>query len=370
MVRQFRSLSNVETGRLIYNWGQMAPILSTPGFVRDPSSVRLLVEFGEQRGLTANALLRRTGLVKAQLSDPAVEVLAAQELQVIANLIRLTGNPPWLGLEVGLQYGFTTYGIWGYGLISSATLGEALARALRYLPLTYAFSKIGIAQEGARLALGFGAPAVDEPMRSFLVQRDLAAARRLLTDLAGPGFPFLGFRLVEAAPATAAQRALLPDLGGDVCEFGVNLSAILINASHLELKLPNANPLTASMCEQMCAALVERRRTQHGTAELVRAHLTASEGQTLVDLPQMARLLYTSERTLKRRLQIEGTSFRQLLAQAKQESAQELLVDEALAIEEIASRLGFSDSSSFSQTFKRWTGMAPGQWRSKRSADG
>ncbi|MDE2402814.1 MAG: AraC family transcriptional regulator [Burkholderiales bacterium] len=338
--------------------------MSTPAFVRDPASVRLLVQFGEQRGLAASALLRRTGLVLAQLSDPGVEVLPPQELQVIANLIRLTNNPPWLGLEVGLQYGFTTYGIWGYGLISSATVAEALARAMRYLPLTYAFSRIAVMQEGSSLVLGFGPPGVEEPLRSFLVQRDLAAATRLIADLTGPSFAQLVVRLAEAAPVSAAQRACLPDLGA-VCQFGASTSAILVDAAQLEHELPNANPLTASTCEQMCAALVERRRARHGTAELVRAHLAVTRGQVLPNLAQMAQLLYSSERTFKRRLEAEGTSFRQLLAQARQEHAQELLSDESLALDAIANHLGFSDASSFSQAFKRWSGAAPGQWRKR-----
>jgi AraC-like DNA-binding protein len=38
-----------------------------------------------------------------------------------------------------------------------------------------------------------------------------------------------------------------------------------------------------------------------------------------------------------------------------------------LSLDEIASRLSFSDASSFSQTFKRWYGVAPGQWRRQQA---
>lgn len=340
---------------------------SALSFIRDPASVRLLVEFGEQRGVPAAVLLRRSGLQRAQLQDPKVEVQAAQELAVVANLLRALGNPRWLGLEVGLQYGFTTYGIWGYGLVASATVGEALGLALRFLPLTYAFAQVSTALVGSDFHMQFGPPAaVDEPMRSFLAQRDLAAAARLVADLAGPQVRLSAVRLSEPAPSGGPGRASLPLPGDCPCEFGAPVNALVIASSALAHKLPNANPLTAAMCEQLCATLVEQRRRRHGSAELVRAQLLASAGQALPDLAQMARQLYTSERTLKRRLQGEGTSFRALQAAAREQLACELLADRTLGLAEIAARLGFSDQSSFSQTFKRWRGVAPGQWRRQR----
>ena len=132
--------------------------MSTWDFVRDPSSIRLLVNYGEQHGVSAATLLRRTGLHKEQLQDPNVEVQATQELLVIANLIKALKNPPLLGLDVGLQYGFTTYGIWGYGLISSATVGDALSLALRFMPLTYAFTQISTTHLDEQIVIKFAPP--------------------------------------------------------------------------------------------------------------------------------------------------------------------------------------------------------------------
>ncbi|HEX8415453.1 MAG TPA: helix-turn-helix domain-containing protein [Sphingomicrobium sp.] len=64
-----------------------------------------------------------------------------------------------------------------------------------------------------------------------------------------------------------------------------------------------------------------------------------------------------SERALKRRLRAEGTSFRMLTADSRRDSAEMLLTDERLSISDIAEPLGFSDLPSFSQAFKRWSGV-------------
>ena len=110
-------------------------------FKRSSASVRLLVEFGQERGLDAARILSRSRLKVADLADPAIELEASQELCVVGNLIRAC-KQPGLGLEVGMRYNFASYGLWGLGLISSATAGDAMALALRFIPLTFAFCRI------------------------------------------------------------------------------------------------------------------------------------------------------------------------------------------------------------------------------------
>jgi AraC-like DNA-binding protein len=61
----------------------------------------------------------------------------------------------------------------------------------------------------------------------------------------------------------------------------------------------------------------------------------------------------------------EKTTFRRILGKVKQEIAMDYLKDVRISICEIALLLGFSDQSAFNRAFKRWTGMAPRQYRSK-----
>ena len=70
-----------------------------------------------------------------------------------------------------------------------------------------------------------------------------------------------------------------------------------------------------------------------------------------------------SPRTLHRRLEDEGTSFRQVLGEVRRELAARHLSERQLAISEIAFLLGFSEPSAFHRAFKRWTGHAPLTYR-------
>jgi AraC-like DNA-binding protein len=113
----------------------------------------------------------------------------------------------------------------------------------------------------------------------------------------------------------------------------------------------------------MCKQLLEARRVRVGTATLIRHYLSATSGSAPFSLEEMARLMNISTRTLKRRLQDEGTTFRTLLDESRGAMAEALLGDDRLTLSDIAQRLGFSDLSSFSQAFKRRYGVAPRVYR-------
>ena len=335
-------------------------------FTRSPASAHLLVEFGREHGLTSAQLLARSGLSLGQLSDPTMEITAAQELCVTGNLLRLLQQPAGLGLEVGMRYHFSVYGVWGYGLVSSRSGLDALNLAVRFLPLTFAYTAITVRREAGLVYLKFEAPELEPHLARFLVERDMAAAAVLLAEIGENDAPLQRLCFTAAAPASPVHR-LPPRVFGATPEFGADTNCLVFHEASLPQALPQANALTAAMCEQMCQQLLERRRIGIGHSASTRArvqqYLGALPGHTPADLGSMAKMLNASPRTLKRRLQQEGTSFTQLLAESRASLAQELLRERHLTLTDIAEQLGFSDLSSFSQAFKRWTGLAPSVYR-------
>jgi len=74
-------------------------------------------------------------------------------------------------------------------------------------------------------------------------------------------------------------------------------------------------------------------------------------------------LFNVSERTLRRYLQQENTSYRQLLDDVRKDMATFWLVQQAESITSVSQRLGFSDSSNFSRACQRWFRKTPAQIR-------
>jgi AraC-like DNA-binding protein len=81
---------------------------------------------------------------------------------------------------------------------------------------------------------------------------------------------------------------------------------------------------------------------------------------------QVAARLGQSVRTLARRLEAEGTSYRELLDRMRQQAAEHALAHDDRPIADIADRLGFASPQSFNRAFKRWTGTTAAAYRRER----
>jgi AraC-like DNA-binding protein len=77
----------------------------------------------------------------------------------------------------------------------------------------------------------------------------------------------------------------------------------------------------------------------------------------------VAQRLAMSHRTLQRRLEDEGTSFRTLRDEARRERALQRLADPTVTIAIVADEMGFADVAAFHKAFRRWTGTSPNAYR-------
>jgi len=80
----------------------------------------------------------------------------------------------------------------------------------------------------------------------------------------------------------------------------------------------------------------------------------------------VAQCMGYSQRTLQRKLQGEQTGFQVQLDQVRCELAVSYLQEPQFSLTDIAALLGFAELSVFTRSFKRWFGVTPSQWRSRR----
>lgn len=336
----------------------LTPSAALTGNRRSTVSIRLLCALGEEFGVPQARCLTGSGVGAAELEDPQAEVSAAQEMRVISNLLASAGEVPGLGVLAGQRYHLTSYGIWGYALVSSPTLRSATELGIRYLDLTFAFARVTLEEEGGHARLYFHVDHLPAALQPFLVERDMAAVALLQRELFGvePSRRTVGFR--HAAP---------PDLTAHEAHFGVRP---LFGAAHnyvgfdtalLDTPLPQANDHTRRLCEVQCQTLLQRRQANQGEAGQVRSLLLA-EPSCMPDMEQVAARLNMTSRTLRRRLADEAAAFRGLQDEVRQALAQEWLAGGMLSVEQVAERLGYTEAASFIHAFRRWTGTTPGRW--------
>lgn len=322
-------------------------------FPRNAASVALLVDFGLSRGVDLARLLRGAELDERTLRDPRTTVRARDELQVAQNLIDALGDAPGIGLDVGVLYRIGTFGIFGYACLTSPTIGDAIAFALRYYDLSYGFCLPSVSLDGDLAVVRFELPGLSGPIARFLLERDLAAIRTVLDDLLGGRMPFLSLELAVPRGPGRYRRIF-----GVTPRFDAEANVATFDASLLSRALPQANRATVAMCEAQCREIVTRHRARSGIAHQVRDQLVRVGGAPR-GVADVAAALALSERTLRRRLTEEGTSYRALLEEVQHSLATEMLASGALSVDDVAVRLGYAEASSFIVAFKRWHGMTP-----------
>ncbi|MEE9265906.1 MAG: helix-turn-helix transcriptional regulator, partial [Gammaproteobacteria bacterium] len=97
----------------------------------------------------------------------------------------------------------------------------------------------------------------------------------------------------------------------------------------------------------------------------VRARLTEQLSSGHATQNSVADALHMSLRTLQRRLNDEGTSYKGLLDETRRELAAHYMAETHRSINEITYLLGFSEPSNFSRAFRRWTGKSPSAYRAQ-----
>ena len=114
-------------------------------------------------------------------------------------------------------------------------------------------------------------------------------------------------------------------------------------------------------CDNLLATLDPQRES---VSEKVKT-LLINRPQVLLSEEEAAERLLISVRSLARRLNKEGTSFRKLRDETLAELAARYLNNEQLSVEVIAELLGYHDSTSFRRAFKRWYGVTPKEFRER-----
>jgi AraC-like DNA-binding protein len=147
--------------------------------------------------------------------------------------------------------------------------------------------------------------------------------------------------------------------------FNAARNALHLWSSDLDRPFPGHNPEMLAMMTPVLVAALEEISAHSSIAEQVKTVLKRRIASGRPDLADIAGELGMSERTLQRRITEHGTTFRQLLEEARRELGRQMLRNATSEINEIAYLLGYQDTSSFYRAFREWEGITPSEWRER-----
>jgi AraC-like DNA-binding protein len=331
-----------------------------PWIANVPARYALLVlEAVDALGADRKELLLAAGLTTDAVDDPTARVPIETFATLAAKAVELTGEPA-LGYEIGLSSSLTSHGLMGFGMMTSASLREAIELGIEFLQLRVPVLSAQLRVEGDIAAVSVVETIPLGELRELLFDTFLVKLARLGTSLTDGSIGADDVELWFDYPEPERHRRLRHRLPRMRFEMGSN--EVRFAASMLDRRPATADPINAKLIEAQCRRELEQLGLGNDVVGQVRAALAgAADGYPT--LAEVAGALNMSTRTLRRRLQDRGTGYHQLLDAARRAEATRLLSSTSLSIEQIARRLGYAEASSFRRAFHGWVQRTPTEFR-------
>jgi len=317
-----------------------------------------LLKVLEPHRVSREDLLQNTGVVDI---DPhgALSLTAAQLDTACSNALTLSKDSQ-LGLKFGSQISIASQGIFGYALMTSATIGDALNLLVRYNRVILPSIGVELQRHEQELELWVKAAHLPQDLQRFYTEVLYAAIINSGSILLGRQTAVINLQLGYSPPE---DLKLYHAIFGSQVRFGSVRSAMFFDYASLDSAISTSNPVARDIFRRECDRLVLRDVSGGMVSERVQQILLQA-GSEFPTSARVATLLHMSESTLQRHLAKEGNRFQQLLDQLRYRLAREYLEGTNLPVAEIACLLGFSDAANFRRSFKRWSGATPSDLRS------
>lgn len=325
------------------------------------SYLQPLLEAAAARGVTPQALEQAAGLPAGSL-EPLPESLAADAYVRLLDAGAELAHDPHFGLHVGERVKLGTYTVYGLILLSCRDFGQAFEQTLRYEQLAHDLGRSTLQAEGQ--------------LACYTWHSHYPAHHRHLADSVFAGIRVFG-NWLAGMPLPPAELALTHDGGdpaghaeylrlfGALPRFNAPANVARFDAAMLAWPVPNADVSLYPVLTQHAEQLLSKRAAAPAPAIVQQVHAVIvrrlAHGQ--VRVATVAEELGLSARTLQRKLADAGSSFQQVLDEARFALARDYLRQPGLTLVDIAFLLGYQEQSAFTHAFRDWSGMNPGAWR-------
>jgi AraC-like DNA-binding protein len=319
--------------------------------------VRMVLLGAQHQGLDVLPLLAQAGIRPALLGSALARVSQQQYSALLRVLSRVMRDELW-----GLASRPLRPGSFGYcmsRLVGCATLGEALR-------VGFTFYDLMLPDFVARLSVSDGLACIRiTPRRPVEPRLEYAIRAMMLFSFA-------------SACWLVARRIPLSSLdyragmhSGEVSR--VFQAPIRLNQPHvcmyfeahwLQLPVVQSKESLAEFLAGAPANLMVKYRDTSNLTDRIRRLLRKRLREEAPSLEEIGEALALTPQTLRRRLREQGRGFRQIKDELRRDTAIEYLVQTRLPLAEIGDLVGFCEPSTFHRAFKRWTGVAPGEYRS------
>lgn len=311
-----------------------------------------------QQGVDRAQLLKRARLQPQAGSNASTFISLSQYRAFLLEAKRITQDPA-LGLRIGKGLQFGHHGTFAFSALSFPDVWSAMKVGQKFAMLCNAIVEMQLAEAKDTKVIRVETAHFSGALYRTVIEIVMGMFCEQFKFMLGGAVSDLEIHLRFGEPDYADQYRESFD---QRVVFEADANEIHIPQALATQSLPMADTKVAQRFEEECDQRLLQLQEEKAFAERVRDMLFLSK-KPFPKLEDVAFRLNVSPRTLRRRLQQEGTSFRKTLEAVRLELAQRYLTETARSIGSIADLLGYEDQNSFSHAFKVSVGMPPMQYR-------
>jgi AraC-like DNA-binding protein len=312
----------------------------------------------EESGVRVAAVLRHARLPPDLFQQTRI-LVTTEELFALWRSIGEVSNDPAIGLKLGAETRLDRFHPMSIAALATDNFGAAIEHMARYKRLC-APEEIVHQMTDDEWSIQFRWTQAVEAEPQVLI--DVCFAWVLTIARHGSGTRITPLRVEFVQPRTIL-KTLERHFGCPVF-CGAPRNAIIFRATDSQCPFVTRNlELLDMLAPQLEQQLNQHKRAEDTFIEQVRVTIQQKLTGHRPTTEDVARELHLSSRTLQRRLQESGSSFQQLLDQARHQMARYYLSNSVLELNEAAYLLGYEDTNSFARAFRSWEGMPPSHWR-------
>ena len=307
-------------------------------------------------GCPADALIDAIGEGPDPFRNPNRRMPNESFLRMLHRGVEVTGESS-LPIRGGINFRpeSTVY----MALIHAPTLRAAIKIFIQYEPLYQHIGAMTLQEKDGKATV-FWRTYIDDP--EYLAPFSEAAIAAWVVFGRWISWMHKGrLRSVSFRHARPPHGDFIDELFGCETDFNAPRDELRLDSHVLDLALPKTNPrahqlLVAALAEDL--ATYETRTMARDLYTYFKYNLAGGA----VDMESAAEALEVSGRTMRRRLQQENTTFRDVLEKTRKEVCEVMLAQQEQSMAQIAQLLGFSEQSAFTRAFRRWHGKSPSQY--------
>ncbi|MGK5091803.1 AraC family transcriptional regulator [Deltaproteobacteria bacterium TL4] len=324
------------------------------------SFVASIIEVLEKYQIEGHELLKIASIPPELLEDPFARITPKQYL-TLAEEAMLRTNDQGLGLRVGKNMESAAFSHVGYAAMNSMTVRECLELGIKYQGIITHGIRLELIEAKEEAILRIESAIEGKRLSKFIVEvgmAGLANVSRILTEITVSP-KVVCFQYAEPSYIQEYYHIFQCPL-----KFNHAFNQFVFDRAYLDLPITHADLTLSKIMKKTCEDLM---------AELPQRPSLKTQVQQVTDdlfyiqypsFTEVAERLGMTTRTLRRKLKEEETSFQEILDEIRRNLSVFYLKRKEMSLAEIAQRLGFSESSAFHRSFKKWTGKTPGEYRS------